>query len=219
MAADEPAVAKIFGIGFGRTGTRSLARYLQSASYNTIHWPSIVDGVNYETRIAAFIGDGARVVEELMPVLDRYDAFTDVPFPGLYRELADLYPDARFILTTRNLENWWRSVARHWGLAWGPYQLEPYLQIQYRRYLPGKTVARLADKALFIEAHEQHIQTAKADLAGRSLLCLDLDDPRLNANIAAFLGVSSIGFPHVRESFVPRALLSKTRMLWRKNFG
>jgi hypothetical protein len=219
VSNDRPAVPKIFGIGFGKTGTRSLDSYLRSLGYKSIHWPSTVDGIDYEGRVAPFIDDPARILDEFNPILDEYDAFTDVPFPGLYRALAERYRDARFILMTRDLERWWQSVASHWRLAWGPHRLEPYLQIQYRPYLPGKTVATLSDKAIFIEAHKQHIRQVKTDLAGRSMVCVDLGDPNLAGVIAGFLGVAPVPFPHVVLPRGPKLWLVRARMLLRKHLG
>jgi len=42
--------------------------------------------------------------------LDRYDAFTDNPVPFLFEVLDRRFPGARFVLTTRPVDDWLRSM-------------------------------------------------------------------------------------------------------------
>ena len=43
------------------------------------------------------------------------DATTDLPTPVFYRHLSDMYPNAKFILTTRSLASWEISAKRQMG--------------------------------------------------------------------------------------------------------
>ena len=83
---------KIFGIGLHRTGTSSLNEALNILGYRSIHTPLDIYP-DIDTRI-----------------IDKYDAFTDNPIPLLYKQLDRLYPGAKFILTTRDLDSWIKSV-------------------------------------------------------------------------------------------------------------
>src|SRR5208283_3567968 len=50
------------------------------------------------------------------PDFRRYDdvaAVTDIPSAYFYRELLEAYPEAKAILTVRDVESWWRSVSHH----------------------------------------------------------------------------------------------------------
>jgi hypothetical protein len=45
-------------------------------------------------------------------LLAGYDATADVPACLYYRELLQAFPDARVILTVRDPEKWWQSMAK-----------------------------------------------------------------------------------------------------------
>ena len=95
---------KVFGIGFHRTGTSSLRAALQRLGYRVCgavgtRDPDIAD----------------RVREIAFPLLDRFDAFGDNPWPILFRELDERRPGSRFVLTTRPTDEWLGSVTRYFG--------------------------------------------------------------------------------------------------------
>jgi Sulfotransferase domain len=95
---------KIFGIGLAKTGTTSV-----SAALNILGIPSLHNYTFFHQRSAAEIVD-------LLPVspFDRYDAFFDWPHPlGIFEKVAAAIPDSRFILTTREEEEWLQSCLIH----------------------------------------------------------------------------------------------------------
>lgn len=93
---------KVFGVGYHKTGTTSLANALYTLGFNVTGY--------FGTRDA----DVARGIYELAYVLaDRFDAAQDMPWPALFKELDRRYPDSKFILTIRQEEQWIKSVVRH----------------------------------------------------------------------------------------------------------
>jgi hypothetical protein len=95
--------ARVVGVGCMKTGTKTLGDCLKRLGYRhqSYHYP---------------------VVREFMagnkgPALDllsRFESFDDWPFFVMYREIADLYPDARFVLTVRKSpEVWLESIKAH----------------------------------------------------------------------------------------------------------
>lgn len=94
----------VFGIGLSKTGTTSLHEALSALGYRSCHWQSD----EFSGHLSALIDAG----EELP-----FEAFTDVAsVVERFRDLDRLYPDAAFILTTRDLDDWLRSRARHVSL-------------------------------------------------------------------------------------------------------
>ena len=91
---------KIFCIGLSKTGTTSLARALEILGYRTRDYIGV-------TRYAS--GDLSCID---LTEIDAHDAFTDTPIPSFYRELDKRYPGSKFILTTRNMDDWLRSCAK-----------------------------------------------------------------------------------------------------------
>lgn len=73
---------KIFGLGLSKTGTRSLAQALTILGYSTVHYPWS------------------------MQEIDEHEASLDIPIACRYKELDQLYPNSKFILTTRPFEEW-----------------------------------------------------------------------------------------------------------------
>jgi hypothetical protein len=100
---------KVFGIGFQKTGTSSLAGALAMLGYR-VTGPN---GVN-DRRIAE------KVRKMAFRLTEKYDAFQDNPWPVLYRELDQWWPGSKFILTVRPTAAWIRSTVRHFGTATTP---------------------------------------------------------------------------------------------------
>ena len=95
---------KIFGIGFHKTGTSSLARALDMVGYNVTASYGLTD-----KNIATTVLPKAR---EIVP---QFDAFQDNPWPLIYKELDAEYPGSKFILTVRPTEEWLNSIVNHFG--------------------------------------------------------------------------------------------------------
>jgi hypothetical protein len=93
---------KVFGIGFHKTGTTSLANALSYLGYR-VTGPDGVDNPNI----------AQDVYEMAFDLVNKFDAFQDNPWPILYKELDQKFPDSKFILTLRPSEDWFRSVVNH----------------------------------------------------------------------------------------------------------
>ena len=107
---------KIFQIGFNKCGTRTIHRYLARNGVRSLHW----DAGRLAKRMYANLAEG----RELLAGYEEFDAFTDMEYLDefgttylegykLYPHLAAQYPNAVFILNTRNREDWIRSRLVH----------------------------------------------------------------------------------------------------------
>jgi 3'(2'), 5'-bisphosphate nucleotidase len=92
--------SKIFGIGLSKTGTTSLARALEILGYKTRDYIGV---------ISYTAGDLSSID---LREIDTNDAFTDTPIPSFYKQLDEKYPNSKFILTTRNMDDWLRSCKK-----------------------------------------------------------------------------------------------------------
>jgi len=91
----------VFALGLNKTGTTSLHFALTLLGYKCCHWIS-----------EKFSSDTAKIIDndECLP----FDAYTDVDsIIQRFRLLDEQYPNAAFILTTRNLTDWIASRTRH----------------------------------------------------------------------------------------------------------
>jgi len=88
---------KIFGIGIGKTGTKSLAAAIEVLGSSALH-----DG--RQARIA--FAQSVRNTEPLLAHLPERDAYFDGPFRILFPTLDVENPGSKFILTERDIESW-----------------------------------------------------------------------------------------------------------------
>lgn len=209
--AERTAGRKIFCVSFHKSGTTSLHEFFLSIGISSVHYPASVGGVAYQSLCRPDMTED-EIMTILRPVIDGYDAHSDVPWPGLVEGIIRSYPNALFILLTRNPQEWWRSLSRHWRLDIVPCALSNFEQIQYRRYLPGKTVAKIHDRDMFLSAYQSHISRVRSAIPSQQLFEARLDDPMLSEMLSDFLGLPSpANFPRMQNKTAkqPKLLLIK----------
>ena len=207
-----PTKSKVFGIGFHKTGTTSLAEALSILGYrvtgpNGTENPNIAD----EVREMAW-----RLAEE-------FDAFQDNPWPILYRELDERYPGSKFILTRRPTDRWIKSICRHFGAVESPM----------RRWIYG-VGAPLGNEDLYVARYERHNREVLEYFRNRpdDLLVMDLSQGDGWEQLCPFLGhgIPFQPFPHENraedrwkaivfnglKTCVPRAARAPLRRMFRK---
>ena len=169
---------KVFGIGFHKTGTSSLAAALKHLGYS-VTGPNGVD----DPDIAGNVLD---LVRDLVP---RYDAFQDNPWPIVFRDLDAWYPDALFVLTLRDPDRWIRSQVRHFGTTDTPM----------RQWIYGVGHPK-GHEATYLDRYRTHNEDVIAHFRDRpgKLLVMDLEKGDGWAGLCAHLGhpAPDIPFPH-----------------------
>ena len=196
---------KTFCISFHKTGTTSLHKYLLASGITSCHGPHVVDGIDYMEKVRAVQDDPEGVVGVLEPVIAKFDAHCDVPYPGIYRELSARYPDARFIFLRRDPEQWWASVSAQWSLALFRHELSPFEYVQYRPYAEGMKSVGLEDRDRLLLAYQRHEDAVRRDLREMDVLYCDLDDPQKANKLAEFLGATAgREFPHAKRTTLRR---------------
>lgn len=95
---------KIFGVGFQKTGTSTLREALKVLGYR-------VKDCSPRTLFPILRKDWNKVLK----ILKNFDAAEDTPWYYIYEDLDRLVPNSKFILTVREEESWYKSVARHIG--------------------------------------------------------------------------------------------------------
>lgn len=196
---------KIFCIGFNKTGTTSLGEYFRLCGLTSCHWPSVVDGIDYEARCAPIWNQPDKVLDQLAPVLDAYQVHSDVPWPGLVAQLAARYPDALFVLSTRAPEAWWSSLEAHWSLGVRQHRLSPYERIQFRPYLDNlnRCFGR-QHRSELIQAFLAHEAAVSKLLPPDALLKIGIGEESLVARLARFAGTDpGVHFPAAQSRPAP----------------
>lgn len=110
-----PALAEgitLIGAGFGRTGTSSTMEALEILGIEPVHHMTKVL-YNFELPYWARVSRAANKVERqeaLRAALTGYSAAIDFPSCAYYKDLIEMYPDAKVLLTTRSPESWYNSA-------------------------------------------------------------------------------------------------------------
>lgn len=182
--AADPVKTKVIGVGLNKTGTKSLRSCLHEWGYR--HRTCDAD---------AFDRFRAGGTDELLDEMADYDSFEDWPWPLMYREIDERYPDARFVLTVRSDPDvWFRSLCKM-AVRMGP--LDTFERHIYGESMPQGHRARHID---FYEAHNQSVRDHFADRPGK-LLEWCWDSAETSDELAQFLGEPTLGrSPHINVS-------------------
>lgn len=193
--------SKIFGIGLPKTGTTTLAKCLRVFGFSTA--PYSVDLLE-QVLAADFSG--------LAEVSGRFDAFEDWPWPLVYVEMHQRFPDARFILTLRSNANAWLDSLR-----------------SHTRRNPARRSAELRRKIFgqedpwqfpqqytrFYEQHTERVQSYFQRSGGKLLIaCWESGDSwKELAEFLSLAAVPAVPFPHENAS---REALQRQPAAWKR---
>lgn len=96
--------SKVFCLGLNKTGTSTLGSCYTILGYKQ-------QGYSLEFSREYFQSGFSPLIQE---VINKNDAFQDFPWPLMWKEVVGLYPDAKFVLTTRlTPEIWYKSECKH----------------------------------------------------------------------------------------------------------
>lgn len=98
---------RVFCIGLNRTGTTTFGRVTSALGLKTWGWNST--SADYTLR-----WHEGKLTDEMVTTISDHEAFEDLPWPMMFRELDELCPDALFVLTERrDPETWLSSMQAH----------------------------------------------------------------------------------------------------------
>lgn len=226
----------VIGAGMGRTGTLSLYTALNQLGYKSFHMKEIMQGsgdINSwadvaEAKVNQDTGHGhinsltkrkeadelaIRVAKEVIKM--GYNATTDFPICFLYRELMDLVPDAKVILSVRTSGDVWsESVLSTIGQVGGLSSRAPFRFIPHFRQFSridnwiwreiGVAVdsSRRPDKDGLVKAYNDWNESVIKSVPKNKLLIHQSRDGF--APICKHLGIPEIEcpqyYPHVNDS-------------------
>lgn len=151
---------KTFCIGMFKTGTTSYSRAMALLGLRDLHFPQRYVRALVETRDpfpwSAVEWDSMSNVHE-----------TEWP------RLLELYPDCRFVLTTRDVERWLPSVRSHMDHPWHP-ELRTLFDDRFQRVFGVPCQPDAFDEELFRRKFAEHDKWVRESCP--NLLVLDLDD-------------------------------------------
>lgn len=197
---------KIFGVGLSKTGTNSLTAALRELGYDAVHWKVTKTMFEYAPG-GSFEFDYDRIAD--------HDAFTDLPIARAFRELDARFPNAKFVLTSRDEEAWLRSARKHFHELVSPEALKRKVVEPSKADLLARDVygAYLWDRDTFAAGRRRHEQSVRDYFAERpdDLLEITTGAETAYGDLCDFLGHPRVdkAFPHEFKSAKRRVAGSK----------
>jgi hypothetical protein len=144
---------KVFCIGFQKTGTTSLQYALSLLGYRVAEVFGVKD-----------LETPDQMRGRALSLLPKFDAFADNPWPLYFREFDAMFPDAKFILTTRDPEKWYTSVCKHFGNK----------PIRMHEWIYG-VPAPVGNQEIYFEKLLSHQEAVRAHFADSPGVLLEFD--------------------------------------------
>jgi len=161
---------KIFGIGLAKTGTTSFSKALDLLGYKSIHEP------------------------KTWKQIDDNEAITDIAIPFPYNELYKRYPNSIFILTTRDNENWIKSISKQFHKNKRPKDKIERIKKFYGTYEFNPNV--------WLNRKIAYEKEVKSFFVDKNFIVLDLKDENKWEKLCGLLQIEipNFEFPHLNKS-------------------
>ncbi len=206
---------KIFGIGYAKTATSSLGNALEILGYRCIHDPYELLPGFFPDELADFPVDPC--------VLENHDAFAGVVCL-IYRELDQVCPGSRFILTERGEDSWLRSIRGHLHPKSKATRMDTEIPLQ--RFVRARMFNghlwfedEFADD--YLQAFRDHSRGVMEYFRGRdNLLVMDVEMGDSWEKLCGFLGVDipETPFPWRNRRTWRRSLRRRVKF-WKRQLG
>ncbi|NQV56916.1 MAG: sulfotransferase family protein [Rhodospirillales bacterium] len=170
----------VIGAGFGRTGTMSLKLALEQLGFGPCHHMEEIFDNPPQLPLwqAAVAGDPV----DWDQVYKGYNATADWPGAYFSPALAEFYPDAKIILTTRPVDSWWGSYSNTIMkyLLDLPGDLPDHIEeiVKMVVFMLGEKTFKSAlnDEHAIKLAYQNHVERMSTSYADGRVLCFDVKD-------------------------------------------
>ncbi len=185
---------KVIGSGLGRTGTMSTKLALEQLGLRCHHMMEVfMHPQSVPLWVAA--GDGK---PDWDAIFDGYEAMVDHPGCAYWRELMDVYPDAKVLHTVRDPDKWFDSTQATIFSPERPFPSEePMLSFfnHLRRFYEG---GDMNDRAFMTDFFRRHTEKVIAGVPKDRLLVFEVSQGW--GPLCEFLGVPVPDTPYPREN-------------------
>lgn len=191
---------KVISVGFGRTGTMSLRMALNELGYGPCyHMEDVLSDM--QTRVPHWTAaiDGT---PDWSTIYDGFNSAVDWPTAAFWQDLADAFPDARIILSSRSAESWCKSFSQTILAVLSAPDMWPEPQREWlemcHRLVVQNTFHSQTDQDHLIATFNTHEAAVKATIAPDRLLVHAAPDGW--EPLCAFLGNAVPDTPYPRSN-------------------
>lgn len=191
---------QIIGCGVGRTGTYSLRLAINQLGFGPCyHMEDVIH--NMPVRVPQWSAALAGAAD-WQSIYDGYNSAVDWPTAGFFRELVEVYPEAKFVLTVRSPESWADSfMYTIYQLVGGrdeaPPEMRDWLEMAVA-VITHSGFPEGLDRDALMAAFEAHNEAVRAAIPPSRLLEFEVRqgwDP-----LCDFLGVAAPDEPFPRSN-------------------
>lgn len=188
---------EVFGVGFGRTGTESLKKAIETLNFGPCY--HMFEVLPRPDRVASWID----LVQGKTPDWDKsfegYNASVDWPGAYFWKEIAAHNPNAKLILSIRDADAWYESMSKT-ILPLLKMSSEDPNGLANQMFIERQFAGNIEDRAHVIDIYNRHNEAVKAAFGPDRLLVYELGsgwEP-----LCEFLGVNvpDIAYPRGNSS-------------------
>ncbi len=184
---------EVIGAGFGRTGTLSIRIALEQIGFGPCYHMDNVFTSSEALNGWRAVANGRE--PDWGQLFGLYRSTVDWPGTLYWRELADAYPSARVLLSTRDAESWWASFSQtickliQMRDSFDDVRRRSVLDFAHEIIELQTFDGRMDKKEAGIAAFEKRIKDVKAAIDPDRLLVFDVHDGW--APLCSFFGVDT----------------------------
>jgi len=207
---------KVIGAGFGRTGTLSLKVALERLGFDKCH--HMLEVIQNPRTADAWVAAGRGEPVDWRELMDGYEACVDWPACTFYRELMEVYPEAKVLLSVRDPERWYESVRTtiyrlsnttpRW-LIWLAAPVRAVVSVSQACVWRGFS-GRFEEKAHAIAVFNAHIAEVKRTVPADRLLVFEVSQGWGPLCESFGVEVPDEPFPHLNDR---AAMLKRLRIM------
>ena len=189
---------KVFAIGHFKTGTTSYSQAMRLLGMVDLHFPR-----RYVAQLNAtgavfwapgwWLPSGRSGGERWLPL--SWDSMSNVNEVE-YEECDEVYPDSKFVLTTRSVDSWLPSIRKHMMTPW-PGRLRELFHGRFLKIFGCSCSIEEFDEAHFRRVFEEHGEAVRDYFSGsksNQLLVLELESSDKMERLGKFLD-KSVPYP------------------------
>jgi len=210
------AFMKVIGAGFGRTGTMSLKVALEELGFGPCyHMTEAFDHPEHLPLWETAIG-GEPV--DWKQIFGSYQAAVDWPTAAFYKELMEVYPEAKVLLTIRDPEKWYESTKHTIYTMLDAPDPSPMLRMATKLVWEQTFDGKFDDHRYAMEVFKRHNEEVKKHVPPERLLVYEVKDGW--KPLCEFLGVEvpeEKSFPHLNDTEAFKEMVQQRRTQMDKN--
>lgn len=160
----------VIGAGFGRTGTKSLKKALEILGFGPCY--HMYEVLPHQERVDIWRAAAQGDLPDWDKTFAGYRSTVDWPAAFFWRELSNHFPDAKIILSTRDVDSWYKSMDKT--------ILEVLRTSTDAKSIGSKLIAEgvfggnIDDREHMIEAYKDNIAKVQAAFTDKRLLTYQL---------------------------------------------